>query len=148
MFDLSKVEIAPSKLSGGVYWHIYREPDGTLGGRVVTGPTEDGCLLIVPMGLAYERKLEEARKPYLQAIRAGRLTDQEGRDMIAEALAGTVLAGWWGIKAHGAEVPFSVEKAKELLADERWLALREFVLRAAQHRGSLLANEEEEARGN
>jgi hypothetical protein len=35
-----------------------------------------------------------------------------------------------------------------MLADNQWLLLREFIIRAAQHRGALLAENEEAAKGN
>lgn len=148
MFELSKVEVDTAKLEAGVWWSVYRDPDGGIGGQVVKEPTSDGCLLIRQMGTAYERALERAREPYLAAIRAGRLTEPEQLAIQAKALAGTVLADWRNITSRGELLPFSVEKAEELLADKRWLAIREFVVRAAQHRGSVLAELEEQAKGN
>lgn len=148
MFELNQVRVDVSKLEGGVWWSVYRDPEGGIGGQVVKEPTEDGCLLIRQMDTAYERALERAREPYLAAIRAGRLTDDERVAIQAKALAGTVLVDWRNFTGGGKPVPFSVEKAEEILADKQWLAIREFVVRAAQHRGSVLAELDEQAQGN
>jgi hypothetical protein len=59
-----------------------------------------------------------------------------------------VLVDWRNLKARGEPVPYSREKAAEMLADNQWLLLREFIIRAAQHRGALLAENEETAKGN
>ena len=148
MFDLASVKVDTDLLHNGVWWEVHRESDGTIGGTVVHNPTENGCLLIVPMGAMYERALEAARKPYLPLIRADRITDEDARDIMATALSAAVLKDWRNVTVKGQPLPYSQEQAKQLLADEQWLALREFVIRAAQHRGSLLALEEEQARGN
>ena len=148
MFDLASVKVDGDKLHNGVWWEVHREPDGTIGGTVVQNPTDNGCLLIVPMGSVYERALEEARKPYLPLIRADRITDEDARDIMATALSAAVLRDWCNILVQGKPLPYSQEQARQLLAAEQWLALREFVIRAAQHRGSVLALEEEQAKGN
>jgi hypothetical protein len=147
MFDLGQIAIDPAKLQG-VWWQVHREPDGTIGGRAVPEPTEEGCLRIVPMGREYDEALEKAREPYLAAIRAGRVTDEEGRKILGDALAAAVLVDWRNLKARGEPVSYSREKAAEMLADNQWLLLREFIIRAAQHRGALLAENEEAAKGN
>lgn len=148
MFDLGRVEIDPKKLETGVWWSIYRDSDGGLAGRIVKEPTEDGCLLIRPMGTEYERKVEEVREPYLAAIRAGRVTDDESVKLLAMSLAGTVLADWRNISIQGEPVPYSVQKAVELLSDKRWLSLREFVVQAGQRRAAVLAELDRQAEGN
>lgn len=147
-FDLGSVAIDPRKVRDGVWWEVFREADATISGVVVPAPTEKGCLLIAPMGTAYQRAFEEAQRPILPLIREGRATEQELRDVLAQALAGNVLRDWRNLSIGGQDTPFSIDKAREVLACERWSTLTEFVLQAAKHRGALLAAEEEQAQGN
>lgn len=145
--DLHAIAIDPAKLAGQ-WWEVERAADGTLGGRVVPAPTANGCFLVVPMGTAYERAVDDAMAPFRSLDRAGRMSDEEREQVLGQALGKTVLRGWANLTAGGQPVEFSEAKAIELMTDRRWLFLREFVLRAGAHRASLLQHEEEEARGN
>lgn len=147
-FDLAKIAIVPERLHKGVWYEVYRDATGRLEGRVIPAPSDNGCVLIIPMGAAYDRALEDAQRPHLALLRERKADPQTMREIEAQALAGVVLADWRNLTIRGEPVEFSVELARKLLADLEWLGLREFVQTAGQHRGALLALEEEQARGN
>lgn len=46
---------------------------------------------------------------------AGKVSDEDVERMQAEIIAKSILVGWRGVKLDGADVPFSQEKALELL---------------------------------
>lgn len=151
-FDLQSVAIDTRKLVDGVIWEVYRDTDGSLAGRVVKAPTDQGCVHIIPMGADYERVYGELLRPILPALRVPALAQDERdrmtREVEAQALAKTVLRGWWNITVKGEPVTWSEAKATELLSDPRWSSLREFIVLAGRHKGCLLEQEEEQAKGN
>lgn len=152
-FDLQSVAIDAKKLRDGVIWKVHREPDGSLAGSFVDAPVAGhGCLLVFPMGTAYHRAREEAEREHLPTLRDREVSEDDKerirRKIEAKALAKSVLRGWWNISIGGAPVEWSEDKAAELLAEERWMSLRDFVVLASQHRASLLEQEEEQAAGN
>lgn len=149
-FDLQTVAVDSQKLRDGIWWELRRESDGSLGGVVVPAPTAQGCVLVRQRGLAYERAVDKAQQPRVGALAASDTPEEERERIVraieAEAIAETVLLDWRNLTIGGADVPFSVDKAAELMRDERWMALREFVQRASLHRASVL--EEAQAQGN
>ena len=100
------------------------------------------------MGTAYERAIDEARKPFLHEIRDGKASDATLRTIQAHALAKAALRGWQGLTMGGEAIAYSEAKALELLADPAWTWMHEFVMRAAQFRAASLATEEAKAAGN
>jgi len=79
---------------------------------------------------AHKRAIAEGSKPHLERIRAGdsdlNLTIQR------EAMAGTVLLGWDKLEDDdGKPIPFSQEKALEILKDPRLADLHEHVMAQA-----------------
>src|SRR6059036_496501 len=50
------------------------------------------------------------------ASRANNLTDEQMNRIVIEVTANCILVGWRGLTQDGKEVPYSVAKAKELLA--------------------------------
>lgn len=150
MFDLDSVELDPAKLHGGVYWHVWRESDGGISGKPVpAAPEAKPWMLIVPGGFALERALDEERRMFVDRLRSGgKLTDEESLGVFARAYARAVLRGWGNMARGGHVIPYSQEKAVELLLDDRWRRVREFVVRAAQDLAAAAAREEEQAAGN
>ena len=70
----------------------------------------------------FERRVQELRRPFLRRIRTGKISQGELNRLTATAMAGTVLVGWdkdgeYGMEDEGGPVPFSIEKAVELLTD-------------------------------
>jgi hypothetical protein len=50
------------------------------------------------------------------AVRAGNLSDAKMTSIVSEIRATCILVGWRGLTENGKEIPYSVEKARELLA--------------------------------
>lgn len=146
--DLATVKLDPAKLERGSWWAIHRNADGSIGGEPVDAPGERPALLIVPAGLSYERALEEAREPFLQAIRDKKLSDADRLRIQGAAMAKAVLRGWQGLSLRGQDLPYSEDKAAELLCSAAWLAVHDFVFWAATVKAAAAAKEEEAAAGN
>jgi len=149
MFDLSTVEADPKKLSGGSYFEIWREPDASISGKPVSEPPADKpWVLVVPFGIAYERALDEARRPFSERLRTRSVTDEDLRKIQGQALGRTTFRGCGNLAVKGETVTWSEAKAVELMTEERWIRLREFVVWAAGNRAASAAQEEEQAKGN
>ena len=89
------------------------------------------------IGLASGPKFREAfRKAARELLAANggeELTKDQIRAAFREALARVTLKDWKGIvDAEGAAVPFSIEKAIEILSDARYAHLRDFVAEVAE----------------
>lgn len=149
MLDLSTVELDPAKLSKGCYWTVWREQNGALAGRPIAGPGDGVWLLIVPQGIAFDRALDEERRPHLESLRSGKgLSDAETAAIVNRAHGRATLKGWGGLVAHGEPIPFSEAKAIEFMTDDRWKAVRDFVVMASGHQAAAAKAEEEQAAGN
>lgn len=150
MLELNTIKLDPAKLSAGSWWKVWREPDGSIGGEPVYEAKvgDSPAVLVVPQGIAYERVQEEERKPHLEAIRLQVATDDTKRDIYGRTLGRAVLRGWRNLTVGGALLPWSEAKAIELMTDEKWSALREFVGAAAKWKAAAAAREEEQAAGN
>jgi hypothetical protein len=149
MLDLGTVEADPKKLNEGSYFEIWREPDASINGRPISEPQADKAwVLVVPFGIAYERALDDARRPFAERLRTKTVTDDDLRKIQGQALARSTFRGCGNISMRGEAVVWSEAKAVELMTDERWIRLREFVMWAASNRAASAAREEEEAKGN
>jgi len=74
-------------------------------------------LLIARMGnTKCQRLFEKREKPYMHRIRQGELDEDTAMEILIETLAETVLLGWEGLLSGGEPIPYSKEKARELLA--------------------------------
>lgn len=66
---------------------------------------------------AYKEAFAKAARPFSALAKAGILKDQDARNIVAEALAKTVLLDWKNLKLDGVELPYSQAKAQELLSN-------------------------------
>ena len=150
MLDLHAIKADPLRLQSGSWWRVWPSPGSVIDGEPVRERPADteAAFLIVPLGTAYERAIDEARKPHLHEIRDGKADDATLRKIQAHALAKAALRGWQGLTMGGEAIAYSEAKALELLADPAWTWLHEFVMRAAQFRAASLATEEAKAAGN
>lgn len=97
-----------------------------------------------------------ARELYAAKLRAVREANGRGRvapDVLEritnEVTAEAVLVGWDGLEdAAGKPVPWSREKALEILTDEKFRKVRQFVQEAAGDAVAYRAQAREEIRGN
>lgn len=149
MFDLNSVRVDPAKVAGGVWWRIWRSDDGYLLGAPCAADSTDPRLLIVPIGVAFERAREEEQRPFLDRIRAKTITDDDLRDIDGRALARTVWRGSanLGSKSNGPWT-WTEDGAAALLNDPGMLPLRRFVERVAGNLAAAAAEEEAQAQGN
>lgn len=147
--ELNRIKLDTDKLERGVWWQIEATQDGRVTGEPVPEPKDgEASLLIRPIGTAYQRALEDAQAPHREAIRAGKLDPALRRQIMAEALAAAVLVDWRGLTLSGEALAYDAETATNLLGDESWLSLAEFVTDVASFRAAALAAEEEAASGN
>ncbi len=87
--------------------------------------------------------LDERRallKPHVRAVRDEKIDGDELVIVFAPAIARHVLKDWKGLEEGGKPLPYSVEKAAELLAHPAAPHLREFVLRIAGDDDQYIAN--------
>lgn len=141
--NLDDLRVDPAKLAG-VWWDFHtRAP--VAGNK--PHPTHF-CLRIVPMGPAFHAARAEA----IDAVAApGRkLAPDTLQRAIGEAHGRATLIDWRNLEMGRppVAVPFSVEKAVELLTDPQWIVLRQFVEDATASQSALLAGAEEAASGN
>lgn len=149
MLNINKGRIDPDKVTNGVYWSLVIEADGTFSAKPVSRPPSSvGWLLTVPPGVAYDRALEDARRPYLDKVRSGTQTDDEEAVIIGTALAKGVLRGWGNLTVGTEPLPYSQEKAVEILTSRTWDNFRQLLIAIARDRKGLLLDEEEKAAGN
>lgn len=79
----------------------------------------------------YKKAIAKKTKPFVRKIRAGTVDEQELNYVTAPVIAKYLLLDWKGLTENGEEVPYSVEKATELLRNPDLLDLRLFVLEEA-----------------
>lgn len=66
----------------------------------------------------HEKLVRELRKPHERRFRDGKLPDDLATKLAVEAIARTILLGWEGLEdENGEPMPYSVEKARELLTE-------------------------------
>ena len=81
-------------------------------------------------------------RPYQLALKAGTLDDETAGQLMSEAMVGTVLLGWDGLKEKGEVVEWSRENAKRILT--AWPKFRVFVQDLAEQRALFQADQEDE----
>lgn len=108
---------------------------------------EGAKLLVARVGNPrYRERLRALMKPYKRQIRTDTLPEDLSEDMVLRAFSETILLGWEGLEDdNGAAVPYSREKAYELLRDLR--DFRAMVAEIAQEQEAYRAVEAE-AEGN
>lgn len=140
--NLDDLRVDPARLAG-IVWDFHTK-----------APTRDNqphpthlCMRIVPLGAAFWSARAEAMEPF--ALR-GRVPDDVMQRVLGEVHARVTLTGWWNLEMGSPPqaVPYSVEKATELLTDPRWTLVRRFVESACNNETALLEQREEEAAGN
>lgn len=142
--DLKSFRADVTKISHGSWWNFERQSPCPSN---IPHETE-GCFLILPLFVGYERAVEEARQPYLQEIREGKLSRDKELAIRGLALAKTTLKNWVNISLDGAPFPYSMDNAIALMASPEWEFIRSFVERVAETNANFLAKEEKEAEGN
>lgn len=148
MLNLNKTELDVKKLTEGTLWAITLAENGTLLAKPVDEiPAKDGWMRVIPPGVEYQRVLEIAQKPFIDDIRAGKLTDRQEAIIQGTALA-TLVKDWGNFSVGSDPVPYSHDVVHRMLTDLRWTNLRGIVSSIADHRKSLLSKQLEDAEGN
>ena len=128
------------------------DPDKIEQGQWIGNIPEDGDLELKVRGLQnadfrrLQGKLVEA-VPRAKKV-GGRLDPDEQDRVTNQCLAATVLLGWRGLEDDNGPIPFSKEKARELLMDPRYRRFREAVIWAASVVGEEQAAALEDDAGN
>ena len=77
----------------------------------------------------YQKYLKQALKPYEKMLRTKTLPDQTFELIYTEAVAETILLGWKGLEdENGVEIPYTKEKAIEILSDPQYIDFRTLIL--------------------
>ena len=95
----------------------------------------------------YEEKLMKLSKPYTQLTRRGQMPVDLDREITLKAVVGTVLLGWKHLEDNdGKVIKFSEKKAIEILSDEAYEDLYNWILMTA-HSSALYRLEDDEDAG-
>lgn len=148
--DINSFKLDPVRLEHGTYWEISLSTDGNLVANNVPGPSPaKGWVRVVRPGIAFTRAEFEARKPFLDKIRAGKLTDaEEGVIQGLSQVNGGVLAEWGNFFDGKTPLPWSRETALKLLVLPEWGNLRNIITAIADNKTAILHRQEEDAKGN
>lgn len=109
----------------------------------------DIFLTLAPM---HNKRMEEfIRRKTMERSRAGRarrLTDEESEQITNEAVARCVLVGWRNLQQNGEDVPYSWQKALELLTHPGLTHLYRFVMLSSSDDAQYRVELEEDVVGN
>lgn len=95
----------------------------------------------------FDKVLSRLTRPHLQRIRNGSFPDEDMKKLVWQATAETILLDWENLEdEEGNEVPYSPEKALELLTEYK--DFRDMVSSYAQDATLFKQELDEEAKGN
>lgn len=80
---------------------------------------------------AYRNHLKILMKPYKAMIRNNTLSDEVVEELLNKAIAKSVLLDWSGLEENGEPVPYSEERAYQILSDPSYKDFRELVVSLA-----------------
>lgn len=80
----------------------------------------------------FQKVFNRSMKPYRKMFEDGKLSMQRQNDVLCNVMAETILLDWKGLHFDGVEVPYSKEKALELLKSDGNDEFRELILSYAQ----------------
>lgn len=92
---------------------------------------------------AFKRKFNALTKPYNHQVQTGTLSEEKAAELLAFAMAGTVLVGWSNFKINDQVLEYSEENAKALLANDS--DCRDFVIEASADFSRFLEDAEDES---
>ena len=152
MLDLSFAKVDLDKLDKGCWWQLRMEDRQIVGEPVETPDEDQPAVLLVPIGMGYDRALKREQEPYLDQLRRDDLPD-DVRDALYLKTAGRaaaikVVRGWQNLSFDGKQIPWSESAAADLLASREWQNLLRFCIDAASHRQAALAKSEAESAKN
>lgn len=150
MLNLNVTKLDPAKLEHGQCWEIFVGPDGILTAHPIPGPhPTKGWVRVAPPRSQYVRALEDARRPYIDELREGRLTVKQEAAIDGTALVrGGILTGWGNILIGSDRLEYSEENALLILTNPAWANFRGLISAIAENRKALLDQQDENAVGN
>lgn len=93
-------------------------------------PYEDAQLLIAKHdNAAFKQAFDKIMRDRVQDAVDGEISEEQATKLWVGVAARTILKGWKNITIRGEEVPYTPEKAEEILSNERYAPFREFVYR-------------------
>ena len=95
----------------------------------------------------YQAALRKALSPHKQGIRVAKMSEKRLIETERKVMAKTILVGWKNLTDGDKEVPYSVEKAYELLSDPRYSEIEMFVREIALTEANYRREELNEAMG-
>lgn len=129
-------------------FNIAVDPDKEVYGAEVDVDGET-TLIIARFNNPKFRKLQaKLMEPYIRAEGRKGVTTEQAEDILSRCLAKTVLLGWKGLKLNGSDVPYSEEKALEILSDPRFADFKEMVVTQAQIQSNYRLEAMEDDLGN
>lgn len=81
---------------------------------------------------AFRRMQAAISEPYQKAIGRGKISDDTANKILSRCMAKHVIKGWTGLLLDGEEIPYSEEKALELLLDPTLADFKEQILLESQ----------------
>jgi hypothetical protein len=96
----------------------------------------------------YREAFQRRIRPYAKALKAGALSDKIAEQIMTDTLAETVLLGWQGFTRDGAELAYSAEAARAMLADPAYKDFRDLVVEIAGEMATFKRRADEDAEKN
>lgn len=125
--DISKYKSNPKKEQEGVWVEV-----------------GDASFKIARMNnIAYRKLLAEKMKPHRAAVQANNLDMDVLIKIMAETVAETIILDWKNLTDDGVPVPYSKEKVIELMTNDAYKDLGEFLMKLAEDRNRFTDDQEQ-----
>lgn len=95
---------------------------------------------------SYREFIKKKTKPYRSAMRAGTLDEDLMTEIVVQAMARHILLDWDGLTEKGVKIPYTVEKAEDILRTKE--PFRDLVLSLSQDQELFQEAEVEDAEKN
>jgi len=97
----------------------------------------------------YANYIRRATKPYQNLIRRDQMPDDKAQEIMVRGAARYLLLGWKNLQDdNGEDIPYSEDKAHELLSDPRLRDLYRFVTDMSNENSLFAEDQEEDDRKN
>ena len=80
----------------------------------------------------FQERFQKMLQPYKQKFDAGKLSSEKQVEIMCVCMSETILLGWEGLHDNGKDIPYSKEKAYEILIAEGNDEFRDLILSYAQ----------------
>lgn len=98
---------------------------------------------------SYDEAVREALRPHRDRIRRGVMDEREIERLSLQAVGTHILTGWENVEGDdGMSIPYSPEKAVEILGDARYREVYDFVVDVSRRSALYRVQEREDDLGN